>query len=295
MNPKYTLEYAASLPKFERSVSWLCWAYNEEELIGDYLLRANELLQKTVVDYEIVVIDDCSTDRTNAIILELQERIPQIKLFRNEQNLNVGLSSIRAIQSASKEFLFWQTIDWAYDIRMLREFLELLNEYDIVAGVRRAPVVVADRISWVKPFLAFGHLFGIKHLTRRSDTVGKALVSLINYVLIRLLFRVRLSDYQNVVFYPTKLIQSIRYEARSSFANPEGLIKCHWRGASIVEVPISFIPRGAGEAKGTRFKAIFASITDILRLWWQWIVRGRREQVTRGAITRLIPGEWHIN
>ena len=294
MNPKYTLEYADSLPRFERGVSWLCWAYNEEELIKNYLERANELLRKTVKEYEIVVIDDCSTDRTCAIVYDLQQRIPQIRLIRNEQNLNVGLSSIKARHSASKEFLLWQTIDWSYDIRMIRLFLEMLNEYDIVAGVRRAPVVVADRIKWMKPALGIGRLFGIKHLTRRSDTVSKALVSLFNYVLIRSLFGVPLSDYQNVVIYPTRLIQSIRYEARSSFANPEGLLKCHWCGASIVEVPISFIPRTAGEAKGTRFRAIYASITDIFRLWRKWIVRGKRGKVLKGDIRRLAPGDWEI-
>lgn len=292
MSLKYTSAYAASLPKFDRGVSWLCWAYNEEELIGEYLRRAEALLEETVEDYEIVVIDDCSTDRTNAIVAKMQRSNPHIRLIRNERNLNVGLSSRKAIQSASKEYLFWQTIDWAYDISFLRIFLELLKSYDIVAGVRRAPVRVADEIRFLKPFLALPKLFGFKHLTRRSDTVCKALVSLFNYVLIRFLFRVSLSDYQNVVFYPTRLIQSIRYEARSSFVNPEGLLKCYWQGASIAEVPISFIPRTAGVAKGTRPKVILTSVTDIIRLWFSWVVMGGRGPVRKGLIRRLRPEEW---
>lgn len=292
MNPKYLLESANSLPLFERSVSWLCWAYNEEELIEEYLYRANDLLNKTVCDYEIVVIDDCSTDRTNEIVNRLKQTIPQIRLIRNEKNLNVGLSSRKAIQSASKEYLLWQTIDWAYDITLFRVFLELLKSYDIVAGVRRAPVIVADQIRWMKPLLALMTLFGINHITRRSDTIYKAVVSLINYIMVRVLFRMPISDYQNIVFYPTRLVQSISYESRSSFANPEGLLKTYWQGANIVEVPISFIPRQKGEAKGTRLKAIFTSMTDIFRLWWCWVILGKRGWVTKGAIHRLIPEEW---
>lgn len=292
--PIYTRDMARNLPRFDRSVSWLCWAYNEEELIEGYLLRAQNLLEQTVEDYEIVVIDDCSTDRTNAIVTRLQQANPRIRLIRNEQNLNVGLSSQKAIYSAGKEYLFWQTIDWSYDISLLRLHLELLKTHDIVAGVRRAPVRVADEIRFLKPLLALFKLFGVNHVTRCSDTVGKAIVSLINYILIRLLFRVPLSDYQNVVFYPTRLIQSITYEAKSSFANPEGLIKCHWKGASIAEVPISFIPRTAGEAKGTRFKAIQTSVWDIFRLWWRWIVLGRRGPATKGVIRRLRPEEWGL-
>jgi glycosyltransferase involved in cell wall biosynthesis len=290
--PPYTLAKCRQLPKFDRGVSWLCWVYNEEVLIEGYLRRAHAMLAETARDFEIVVIDDCSTDGTNAIIRRLVNEMPEIRLLRNEVNLNVGISSQRAIKAARKEFLFWQTIDWSYDIRHLRVFLELLRTYDVVAGVRRAPVTVAENRKWLKPVLLLMKLFGIKHLTRRSDTVSKALVSVINYVLVRMLFRVPLSDYQNVVFFPTRLIHSVRYESRSSFSNPEGLIKAYWKGASIVEVPISFLPRQAGEAKGTRLKAIRASVADVFWLWFRWVVCGRREVVRPGSVRRLAPEEW---
>ncbi len=278
------------LPKFDRGVSLLCWAFNEEDSIGEYLQRAADLMDAVVEDYEIVLIDDCSTDRTNEIAKVFQEKNPRLKIYRNERNLNVGISSRRAIQRASKEFLFWQTIDWCYDITNLRLYLEYLKTYDVVQGVRRKPVEV--RIKFLKPFVALPKLFGMKHLTRRSDTVQKAFVSIINYLLIRLLFNVPLSDFQNVTFYPAKWIQSVSYEAKSSFANPEGLIKSHWAGMSIKEVPISFIPRGMGEAKGTRIKAIAASVKDILRLWLLWVVLGKRGRIKKGTIYRLDPGEW---
>ena len=91
----------------------LCWAYNEEDSIEEYLRRASDLLAATVEDYEIVLIDDASTDRTYTIAKAVQEKNSRIKIFRNETNVNVGISSQRAIQKASKEFLFWQTIDWS--------------------------------------------------------------------------------------------------------------------------------------------------------------------------------------
>ena len=291
---KNVSEVLRSMPKFDRSVSLLCWAYNEEQLIGDYLIRADEILNTTVEDYEIVVVDDCSTDRTNKIITTLKDKIPQIKLIRNSVNLNVGLSAQKAFLTATKEYLFWQTIDWSYDISFLRIFLELLKSYDVVAGVRRAPVEVADNIAVVKPILGLLKMFGIKHITKRSDTVPKAIISVINYALIRTLFNVPLSDYQNVVFYPTRLIQSITFESKSSFSNPEALFKCFWKGCSVVEVPISFIPRKAGSAKGTRPKAIQSSVLDIFRLWFKWIILGQREMSRKGNIKRLNPDEWGL-
>lgn len=277
------------LPKFDRGVSLLCWAYNEEDSILEYLEKAVRLMDETVLDYEIVLIEDGSTDRTYEIASEFQKTHPRLKIFRNECNLNVGISTRRAIQNASKEFLFWETIDWCYDISNLRNFLEHLKTYDIVQGVRRKPVAV--KIGFLKPVALIFKLFGIKHLTKRSDTVSKAIISVINYILIRVLYGVPLSDFQNVTFYPTKWIQSIKYEAVSSFANPEGLIKSYWNGMSIKEVPISFIPRSKGEAKGTRPKAIKESVKDVFGLWFKWIIMGRRGRIKKGTICRLDPSE----
>jgi len=271
--------------KFERSVSLLCWAYNEEASIGVYLERVTQLMEETIEDYEIILMEDGSTDRTYEIAKTFQEKHPKLIIFKNECNLNVGISSRRAIHLASKEYLFWQTIDWSYDISNLRLYLEYLKEWDIVQGVRRRPVKI--KVRWLKPLVALLKLFGVKHLTKRSDTVLKAIISVINYILIRLLFRVPLSDFQNITFYPTKWIQSIKYESKSSFANPEGLIKSYWAGLTIKEVPIDFIPRSQGEAKGTKIESILSSIYDIFLLWFKWIILGKRGRFQKGKIYRI--------
>lgn len=278
------------MKKFDRGVSLLSWAYNEEDSIGEFLARAQALMEQTVNDYEIVLIDDASTDNTLNIAKSFQLNNPRLVIFQNERNLNVGISSRRAIQRATKEFLFWQTIDWSYDISNLRCYLECLKKYDIVQGVRRRAVDV--KLGPLKPLLGLSKMLGIKHLTRRSDTLKKALVSVINYIIIRLLFRVPLSDYQNVTFYPSKWIQSVRHEAKSSFANPEGLLKSYWNGMSIKEVPISFISRKTGKGVGTKLKSIMSSINDILFLWFKWVVLGYRGKIVKGVVFRLNE-EWN--
>jgi glycosyltransferase involved in cell wall biosynthesis len=279
--------------RFDRSVSLLCWAYNEELIIEGFLRRADALMRNSVEEYEIVVIDDCSTDRTNDIVRHLQQtEIPRIRLFRNEANRNVGYSCRKAIQEAKKEFLFWQTVDWSYDISRLREFLELLKKIDVVAGVRRAPV--PQKTVSGKLVSALILLFG-KHLTKRSDTIGKAVVSVINYSLIRILFGMPMSDYQNVVFYRTSFIQSVKIRTDSSFVNPELLLNAYWSGRSIAEVPISFIPRTAGEAKGTRLKAIRKSVKDVFCFWVKYHLLADKSGRKYGEIARLDPDAWEAS
>ena len=270
--------------KFDRSISMLCWAYNEEESIQEFLQRAERLLESIVVDYEIILIDDGSTDKTYDLAMGFQKNNTRIRIFKNQFNMGVGFCCKKAIQEARKEFLFWETCDWCYDIADLGQYLELLNQYDIVQGVRRIPVKVKD--TFLKPLKVIFKLFGINNLTRRSDTILKAFISLINYLLIRTLFRVPLGDFQNVTIYPTKWVKSIKYESNNSFVNPEGLIKSYWSGKSIVEVPISFIARKKGRSTGTKPKMLISAVKDIFALYTKWILFGKRGKITKGKIIK---------
>jgi glycosyltransferase involved in cell wall biosynthesis len=251
------------LKKFDRSVSLLCWAYNEQDSILGFLAKASRLMDESVIDYEIVLVDDGSTDLTALYADRFAFDHPhlRVRIVKNRRNLNVGLSCRHAILCASKEFLFWQTVDWAYDISNLRAYLELLKIYDIVQGVRPGGFHV-----------------------KRSDSIGKAIISFVNYWMIHFLYRVPLHDFQNVTFYPTKWVQSIVYESTTSFVNPEGLIKSYWAGKSIIEVPIGFMPRVKGKAKGTKLGFVLRSMRDVLKFWLKWVVFGKEKALLKWRI-----------
>ena len=121
-------------------------------------------------------------------------------------------------------------------------------------------------------------------VARRSDTAYKGLVSVVNYLVIRGLFRLPLGDYQNVTVYPRRLIQSVALETESSFTNAECLLKTWWRGATFREVPVPFVKRERGKGTGTRPRAIFAAIRDILG-WW---VQGRLKRRAIAAAPRYL-------
>jgi glycosyltransferase involved in cell wall biosynthesis len=252
------------------SLSMLGWALNEEESVAEYIERAESSLSAATDDFEVILIDDGSTDATWEVAQKCQSTRPWLRVYKNDRNRGPGYNTKRSIGLARKDYLFWQTVDWSYDIRDLLGSLDLLAKYEVLQGVRVAPI---------SPF-------GI--LAERSDHFGKAVVSLTNYYLLRLLFRLPLRDYQNVTVYPRHLIQSVELETESSFTNPECLFKVWWQGVTMKEVPVPFLKREKGTAKGTRPKAILAAIRDILYWWTRWIVLGRRKDRGRG---RVIP--WH--
>jgi glycosyltransferase involved in cell wall biosynthesis len=264
--PEASLPEHLALGKFDRSVSLGAWAYNEELLVESFLWRAIDLLNRTVHDWEIVFVDDGSTDRTPEILQSFAQREPRLRVIRHARNLNVGFAFRTAMASARNEIFFSQTVDWSYDLSNLRIFLELLRYFDVVQGIRPVPIRLLSYIPVVR---------SIYRIQRRSDTLYKAIISLANYYILRILFGARFHDFQNITFYPSKWMQEIEMVGRTSFANPEILLKSYYRGARFIEVPIRFIKRSQGDAKGTKLKTVVRSFVDTIRNWLSWGIRLR--------------------
>ena len=255
----------SAAPRVAFSLSMLGWALNEEENITGYIDRAQAFLSALTDEYELILLDDGSTDRTWGLITEAQHTRPWLKPYRNERNRGSGYNTKRAISLATKDYVFWQTVDWAYDIRGLAQALPQLADVDVLQGVRVGTATASG-------------------INRRSDNAYKGVVSIVNYWLIRLLFGLPFGDFQNVTVYPRRLIQSVTLETESSFTNAECLLKTWWRGATFREIEVPFLKRERGRGTGTKPRAIVNAILDISRWWFRWIVLGRRPDRKRGRI-----------
>lgn len=251
---------------FRPAISMLGWALNEEQNVAEYVQRAEVFLNAISDDFELVLIDDGSTDRTWAMMTELTQQRPWLKPLKNERNRGPGFCYRRGIAAASKQYFMAQTVDWAYDIDAFKPFMSELQRYDVLQGVRPGQ-------------------YSLAALRKRSDSFYKGVVSLTNYTLIRLLFGLPFGDFQNVTICPTRLAQPLQLEAEGSFTNPEVMMKLYWSGASFLQVPVTFQKRGKGKGTGTRVGAIVQSIFDIIGKWCRWVVLGGYPNRRSGRVT----------
>lgn len=113
-------------------ISVLMPAYNAEKYIFEAI---NSIINQTYNNWELIIVDDASTDRTNEIINSFTD--PRIKVFKNSQNMGIAFSTNRCIKESSGEYFALMDDDdiaISYRFEKTLAFLENNPQIDIVGG-----------------------------------------------------------------------------------------------------------------------------------------------------------------
>ena len=121
-----------------KSLSVVIPVYNEEENIPKLYEELKEVLEKLPYDYEIIFVDDGSTDRTPQILEELAKKDPHVKVIRFRRNYGQTAAMYAGFQYASGDVVITMDGDLQNDPHDIPKLLEKINEgYDIVSGWRK--------------------------------------------------------------------------------------------------------------------------------------------------------------
>jgi glycosyltransferase involved in cell wall biosynthesis len=213
-----------------------------------FVFKSLDDLKKVSDDFEIILVNDGSTDKTLEISQGLCDSNSNLRLITLEKNSGVGIATKIGLKAASKEIIFNNTVDAFFNTKELPRFLESLNEFDVISGYRTN--------------------------LRSNNWYGKAL-TVVNYYLIRVLFNPKLKAYQTVQFFKKEVLDKIEIESTSTFIAPELLIKANLLGYKIKELPTEYQKRLAGKGKCGTPKNIFRTIGNILKFWFLWRVLKR--------------------
>lgn len=126
--------------KKKKMISVITPSYNEEESIEACILRIREVFENHLpsYDYEHIICDNCSSDRTTQIIKEFAQKDKRIKLVVNARNFGVFKSMFNGLKRSSGEAIIpLLPVDLQDPPELIPEFVSLWeNGYDIVAGAR---------------------------------------------------------------------------------------------------------------------------------------------------------------
>lgn len=238
-------------PDIELSV--LLPAYNEEPNIERNLPRAIESLRRMVGRFEVILIDDCSRDRTGEIAGALAGRFPELRVIHNEVNLRQGGCLRKGFELARYEWVTHNAMDYPFDFEDLPALLRHLPEADVVVAARR-------------------EYPGI--------TLPRKMVSAVNRGLLRGLFGAPVRDYNFIQIYRTSVVRGVGgFSDATSFITPEKIIRAHRAGFRVVEVEVEYHRRLAGQPSSANWKNIRRALRDMAELrveLWRESLSGER-------------------
>lgn len=239
------------LPKSDSrkpSLTVVITAYNEETTIEKTFLTTLDALRSTVSDYEILMIDDASKDRSGAIIGRLAREYPHTRAVYNPLNLNQGNCYKRSIELARKEYHCLLPGDNMVEGESLKRLFASTGQADM------SLIYIANK--------------GVRHPLRWVFSEG--FVSALN-----LLFGFKLKYYNSPVVIKTSLLKNLKLSGSFAFS-AESIIPLLFQKRSYVVVPMVFIKDKKEANLKTIRRNFFPVVVAILSLFWRIRIRGER-------------------
>ncbi len=226
------------------SISVVIPGYNEEANIKATVVKCLEALRKLTDRYEVVIVNDCSTDRMPEIADRLAREFPEITVIHNPINLHVGISVMIGMKAAKNELVVHNAMDCPFDLADLANALPLFPEHDVVI---------------------------VSRLNRSAHSLWRKITSLTHYWMVRILFRAPFSDMNFVQVYKREVLQTVKVKGKSpAFVTPELLIRSKRLGFKIGEIKAIFHRREKGAASCGKPRDILWTLADM----WAFCLEG---------------------
>ena len=225
--------------KVQKTVSIIIPAFNEE---GNIVAAANSVIRAVsglVEDYEIILIDDGSTDGTGKMADGLAAKNPKIKAVHNGQNQGFGYSYRRGVELAQKHYLTVFPGDNDMDASILTR---LITESSLADVITSYPVNNRDRTFF-----------------RR--TVSRLFVGLMNGV-----SRLNLRYYNGAFIAETTLVRSLKLHSNGLTVLAECMVKLIKAGHSYRQIPLKHTGRKAEKSKALTLKNLKQTAVFMLLL-----------------------------
>lgn len=211
--------------------------YNELQSLEPITRKALAVLQSLDRDFEILIIDDGSSDGSEHLADRLAASDPRIRVIHHPTNHGYGQALRTGFASATKDIVIYTDCDEPADLWLIREALPRLEQFDMVIGYR------LNRWEGVRRF---------------AYSVGYN-------TLVRLLYGVRVKDINfSFKLFRREHVQKMRLGAESVFIDGELLAEAARLRLSIYQMPVQYQPRKHGTSKFNSVRAATHTLREIL-------------------------------
>lgn len=225
--------------------------YNEEAVIVETVSKVHDHLSVISDKFEIVMINDGSSDGTAMRLKELQQKLSNLRVLEHKQNRGYGEALRSGFDAARQEWVFQMDSDGQFNITEIDRFIEQIDQYDVVVGYRR----------------------------RRADVWPRAMLTWGYMALMKKLFGLKVRD----VGCAFKLFKRSTWEqAKPIKATDHKIFLVEWIGklhrarVDIKELPVTHFKRVGGRSTGARPDVVWAMIKELAGLTWGNIYHVKR-------------------
>lgn len=216
-------------------------AFNEEKSIQSTVEKAIKELEDIKLNYEIIIVNDGSTDNTQMVAESLCEKFKEVKVL-NQENGGYGLALRAGFENSKYEWIVYTDADGQFDFQEVTKFLEKTDQADLILGYR----------------------------IKRNDPYKRLVLAKGWAILLFILFGMRLRDVDcGFKMINKKVLSGIpRLEStRGAMINAELAIKAEKFGFKIAQVGVHHYPRLYGKPTGASIKVIITSFVEVFKLW----------------------------
>jgi glycosyltransferase involved in cell wall biosynthesis len=226
------------LPK-EVCISVFFPCYNEQDNLEGVVEQALAVLEELKADFELIIVDDGSTDGTGRMAEEMAGSNSRIKAVHHRTNLGYGAALRSGFKASSKELVFYTDGDGQFDIKEMPPLLGLMERYDIVSCYR---------------------------LNRRDSLIRK-----INgwcwTKLVCLLLGMKIRDIDCAFkLYKREIFDNIEMLSTGALIDAEILARAVRKGYRITQQGVHHYARKAGVQSGANLRVILRAFRELMKL-----------------------------
>lgn len=247
-----------------RSISLVIPMYDEEENVEHALWTAVDALRGW--DYDIVVVNDASTDRSPEIVRRIAAEDPRVRMITHDRNRTLGGSLRTGFAAARGELVLYMDADLPFD------------PHEIPRAVRALDVTRADMIAAYR-------------IDRTMEGVRRAIYSYAYNGLIGMLFGWPHRDINfSFKLMRREILEAVELRSEGSLIDAELVVKAKNLGFSIQQLGLDYFPRTRGRSHLAGVGVILTIVRELVRLYPE-MRRPRRRVVNpvRAATTSAAP------